>query len=91
MWSFFIAAIVLIVFGKKLLSAKERKDQSEMAIDCSSAKKSPAENAIVSLAFAKLPDHWFFGIPRIFGIYLQLLLWKREPKQFSMSIKSSIN
>ncbi len=51
------------VFGKQTAKCKKRKDHCEMATDCSFAKKTPVENAMVFLAFSKLADHLLFGIP----------------------------
>ncbi len=52
-----------LFFGNRLLSAKKRKDHCERATGCSFAKHLPPKNAMAFFAFAKLPNHWLFGIP----------------------------
>ncbi len=51
-----------LFFGNKLLSAKKRKEHCEMATDCSFAKNIPPKMWLF-FAFARLPNHWLFGIP----------------------------
>ncbi len=63
--AFLLLQSLSLIFGNKMISAKKRKDHCEMATDCSFAKNVLPKNAIALFAFAKLPNHWLFGIPLI--------------------------